>query len=337
MDQPTHSWIAIRAIALLEDEGQNENLVSLLKPHAQKASVGAWLPDQTDAKRGGGILDNHVLKIKPYPGNQRERFIVKKEKLLKEIGTYRMTYQFLKGDSYLDKEWWEAPYRGDVPNPGQHLPNRIMAVTTMMKDLLLMGNEAIDSLIPGDVAFAKYVEPQSRTREEAASTYFFMLSHFVADVCMPCHCDERKLSGYKKGLHKELEDHWAKKIGNEFEKENLLALGLESDQLLRLAREVDSKFNISFGGITIPDLKKGQDPWLEAMYLCRASFAIASIIAPCKTYPYEDPKSRTTFDTIFGGDKQELLASLDQTVLHDAVLNTAIIWKHIWNKVSKDD
>jgi hypothetical protein len=49
--QRTHSWIAIRAIALLEDEGLEKNLVKLFKPHARKASVGAWIPDMADAAR----------------------------------------------------------------------------------------------------------------------------------------------------------------------------------------------------------------------------------------------------------------------------------------------
>jgi len=65
VNQRTHSWIAVRAIALLEDEGASKNLVKLLKPHARMATVGAWIPDQVDAKRGGNKTENHVLKIEP--------------------------------------------------------------------------------------------------------------------------------------------------------------------------------------------------------------------------------------------------------------------------------
>ena len=204
MNQRTHTWIAIRAIALLKDEGKEKNLVSLLKPHARKASVGAWIPDQMEAKRGGagGSIDNHVLKIEPYKGREKERFIAQKDKLLQRIGMYRMTAQFLKDDNYLDAEWWSAPYKGDIPKQGQHLPNRSMALSTMMKDLLLMGNKRVDSLIPGEIRFAQYMDPKMRTTEEAAAMYFFMLSHFIADTCMPCHCDGRRLAGYSKGLHK---------------------------------------------------------------------------------------------------------------------------------------
>jgi len=338
MDQRTHSWIAIRAIALLEDENKEENLVKLLKPHVRKASVGAWIPDAIDAKRGGAgsSTDNHILKTEPYKGNQASRFIIKKDELLESIGMYRKTAQFLRNDNYLDEQWWATPYRGDVPKPGQHLPNRAMAMSTMMKDLLLMGNQEIDQLIPGDVRFAQYMAPKARTQEEAAAMYFFMLSHFIADAGMPCHCDGRKLAGYAEGLHKELETHWSQRVGTSFEKKNLLQAKADSSRVLQQARDIDTKFGLNFGGASIPDLHRGHDIWLEVIYICRASFAVASIIAPYKQYKYDDPKARAPFNAIFGGANKQLLDDLSQTVMYDAVLNIAIVWKHIWNKVSKE-
>jgi hypothetical protein len=339
MDQRTHSWIAIRAIALLDEENKEKDLVSLLEPHAPKASIGAWLPDQTDAKRGesGSSTGNHILKMLPYEGKQADRFIVKKDDLLKYIGMYRMTAQFLQNANNLDAQWWVSPYQGKVSKPGQHLPNRIMALSTMMKDLLLLGDQQIDDLIPGEPHFAKDMAPELRTRHEAAAMYFFMLSHFVADVCMPCHCDGRKLSDYENGLHKEMEKHWSDKVGTEFEKDNLLKDGVDSEQVIEQARNIDSKFDLHFSEpVSIPDIQSGHDVWLEAIYLCRASFAVASIIAPYQTYPYDDSKTKAPFDVVLGGGKEQILASLDQAVMHDAVLNTAIIWKHIWNKVSAE-
>ncbi len=345
MNQRTHSWIAIRAIALLKDENKEKNLVRLLKPHARKASVGAWIPDQIDAKRGGSVTDNHVLKIKPYTGREKWRFVTRRDELLKRIGKHRKTYDFLKADSILDDTWWDAAYKGHVPKPGQHLPNRAMALSTMMKDLLLMGCREIDRLIPGDVRFAQYTIPETRTQEAAAVMYFFMLSHFIADMCMPCHCDGRKLAGYARGLHKEMEKHWSRKVGTGFEKRNLLQKDLkltpaearaDSSRVLEQARNIDGKFGLNFGQISIPDLRRKHDVWLEAVYLCRASFAMASIIAPHQLYPYDDPRARAPFKTVLGGTNGQLLEDVNETVMHDAVLNTAIVWKHIWNKVSKE-
>ncbi len=347
MNQRTHSWIAIRAIALLENENKEKNLVELLKPHAREASVGTWIPDQAAAKIGGAgsATDNHVLKMEPYTGSQRERFITRKEVLLERIGMYRMTAQFLQSDRSLDDEWWDTPYKGDVPKPGQHLPNRAMALGTMMKDLLLMGDERVDHLIPGDIRFAQYMVPETRTQEEAAAMYFFMLSHYMADACMPCHCDGRKLAAYSEGLHKELEAHWSRKVGTGFEKRNLLPKALladreriheDSDEVLGQARAIDSKFGLDFKQTTVPDLHRGHDVWLEVINLCRASFAVASIIAPYGQYRYDDPEARAPFKTVLGHSKRQLLEDVDRTVMYDAVLNTAIVWKHIWNKVSQE-
>jgi hypothetical protein len=342
VNQRTHSWIAVRAIALLEDENEERNLVKLLKPHARQASVGAWIPDQIDAKRGGAgaATDNHILKMKPYRGRQRERFITRKDDLLRHIGKYRLTAQFLEQDDSLRPRWWDKPYRGDVSKPGQHLPNRIMALSTMMKDLLLLGNRRIDRLIPGDVRFAQHMAPGARTQEEAAATYFFMLSHFIADVSMPCHCDGRKLAGYDRGLHKEWEKYWSRKVDPGFEKRNLLQPGVgtraDSNRVLQQARDVDGKFNLDFGEAAVPDLHPDHDIWLEMVFLCRGSFAVASIVAPPRDYPYNRARARAPFERVLGGANTQLLADLNQTIMHDAVLNTAIIWKHIWNKISRE-
>jgi hypothetical protein len=330
MNQRTHSWIAIRAIALLADEDQEKNLIELLVPYAQKATVGAWIPDQIDAKRGGSITDNHVLKMEPYSGGQRERFITRKDKLLKNIGGHRIVHNFLDNENSLNSEWWESPYKGDVPKQGQHLPNRAMALSTMLKDLLIMGNRRIDHLIPGDIRFAQYLPDNARTSEEAAATYFFMLSHFVADASMPCHCDGRKLAAYSEGLHKELEAHWSRKVGTDFEKKNLLQEDIESELVLQMARDKDSEFGIDFSNPSIPDLLPNHDVWLEFIYVCRASFAVASVIAPPDTYPYNDPNIRAPFDEVLGEANGQLQGKIDQLVMHDAVLNTATVWKHVW-------
>jgi hypothetical protein len=347
MNQRTHSWIAIRAIALLEDENGEKNLVKLLRPHAREASVGAWIPDEADAKRGGAgsATDNHVLKIEPYTGRQKERFTTHKEELLERIGKHRKTYSFLQRDNILDNEWWNAPYRGDAPKPGQHLPNRAMALTTMMKDLLLMGDERVDHLIPGNIRFAQYMVPETRTQEEATAMHFFMLSHFIADACMPCHCDGRKLAAYSEGLHKELEMHWSSRVGTWFEKRNLLPRALLMDrerihndcvEVLQQARGIDSKFGLDFREASVPDLQPGNDVWLEVINLCRASFAVASIVAPYRKYPYSDVNARAPYKAVLGPGKGQLPEDVDRTVMYDAVLNTAIVWKHIWNRVSKE-
>ena len=41
MKQPTHAWIAIRAVDLLDRDSDTKNLAELLKPHVHKAAIGA--------------------------------------------------------------------------------------------------------------------------------------------------------------------------------------------------------------------------------------------------------------------------------------------------------
>lgn len=50
MNQPTHTWIAIRALELLKDQGEALGLVSILEPNIKLAAIGSWLPDLGDAK-----------------------------------------------------------------------------------------------------------------------------------------------------------------------------------------------------------------------------------------------------------------------------------------------
>lgn len=309
--------------------------------------MGAWIPDQADAKRGGAgsRQENHILKIAPLADGRQERFIKRKQDQIGELGTHRMTAQFIESDTSLDNAWWGTPYKGDVDRPGQHLPNRAMALSTTLKDLLLLGNDLIDALLPGAVRFRQYLDRDCCTDEEAAAMYFFMLSHFVADGAMPCHCDNRKLASYGEGVHREWEQHWSKKIGTFFEKEKLLPVesgtgtatsAPRDSEVLDEARQRDGRFGIGFGSNAVPDLIGGHDVWLEMMQVCRGSFALASIVCSPGQYPYDDEQARARFDQVLGGANEQRRDALDAVIMHDAVLNTAIVWKHIWNKVSAD-
>jgi len=334
VNQRTHSWIAIRAIALLEDENKDSDLVKLLKPYAASAATGAWIPDQTDAKRTGNRTENHVLKMLPYDGPLKSRFVARRTDLRQRLGEARMMAAYVSKSAVLNNAWWKTPYKGKVTRPGQHLPNRAMGLSSMMLDLLVIGNGQIGKLLPGTVSFMNYVAPHAQTDEEQAALYFFMLSHFVADACMPCHADGRRLAGYSNGLHKELEAHWSRKVGTTFEKKHLNPpdFSISPHGILEKAREVDIKFDVAFAS-AVPDLIA--DVWLDMINVCRASFALASIIAPPSKYPYANNRARAPFETVFGGVGAALLEDVDRIVMHDAVLNTAMVWKHAWQKASK--
>ncbi len=330
MNQRTHTWIAIRAIALLEDGQGPKGLVKILKSSVKGAAIGSWIPDMADSKVGSGDIDNHVLKMKPYGGPGKSRFVKKKNDLLRDLGPHRQVCGFLdqRGQG-LGSAWWNKAYKAD-PSPGQHLANRTMALSTTLIDLMILGDKKVAALVPGRIRFAKNLDKNARSRMEEVATYCFMLSHFAADACQPCHCDARNLYGYSKGVHKEMEAHWSRILGTYFDKKKYLKTQDTPETILNRARAIDDKFGLDFSR-EIPDLK-ARDPWLEIMNVCRASFAVASILVGPELIPYESDRT-TTFEEVFKGEDSDpgLLADLDAMALHDAVLNTAVVWKSIWN------
>lgn len=336
MNQRTHAWIALRAIRLLETEGsENADLVKLLKPYSQEASIGAWIPDKRDAKLGSAQTQNHVFKIGPYKGpiELESRFVLPKDKLLKSIGKERMSSAFIdKYSSILIPSWWEKPYKSDPP-PGKHLANRAMALDINNIDLLILGNSDVQKLLPGRIDFIDKMSADTRTKQGQVALFFFMLSHFIADSMMPCHCDERDLSDYANGLHEELESHWSKIVGQYFDEKNLLNSAYSDDDILIEAEKVDSKFGITFNKV-VPKTQS-KDIWEEVVLLCRASFAIASIIAPYNSYAYKpNDKKLAKFDDLFNKTQagKDLLVEVDKVIMHDAVMNVAMVWKDIWSK-----
>lgn len=334
MKQRTHTWLAIRAIALLEDSGDVPNLVKLLKPYSKTAAIGSWLPDLVDSRLGVGDIDNHIFKLKPYTGPGSDRFVKNKTKTLNSLGTHRKIKQFIKDwGSGLDADWWNAPYKAD-PAPGQHLANKSMSLSTTLTDQLILGDPKVAALVPGEVRFAHKLAPDARPHKEQIATYFFMLSHFIADACQPCHCDARRAYGFSKGVHKQLEQHWDKLIGTYFNKKKLLETADSPHAILNTSRLVDSKVDIEFDNV-VPKLKE-KDTWLEVLSLCRASFAVASILIPPSTIAYSS-NALTSFDKVFKGDEvdEALLPALNAAVLHDAVLNIAVIWKAVWARFDR--
>ena len=147
-----------------------------------------------------------------------------------------------------------------------------------------MGDDDLANILPNKYSFAKELDDKYRNRSEQAAMYLFMQSHFVADACMPCHCDARKLSSYANGLHKELECHWSQKVGTYFDDQHIEKISDIPVAILKKAKDVDQVLGITFRN-AVQDLVE-QDIWLEIIYICRGYFAISSIIAPSGQYAY---------------------------------------------------
>ncbi len=115
----------------------------------------------------------------------------------------------------------------------------------------------------------------------------------------------------------------------DFEKKKLFENTDSPNTVLNKTRAVDQNIDIAFGD-EVPDLN-AKDTWLEILSVCRASFAISSILVPPSEIAYSSTK-HTTFDAVFKDPAVDpaLLNELDRTVLHDAVLNIAMVWREVW-------
>jgi hypothetical protein len=303
----------------------------------KSAAIGAWLPDLRDSKKGGGDIDNHVFKMLPYAGDDSAYYVVQKAKLLRRLGNARAFKSYLESDRSLGPSFWNESWKAK-PKPGQHLANRAMALTTALVDMLILGDPKVARLVPGTIRFAGSLDPETRSRKAEIATYFFMLSHFVADSCMPCHCDGRRLAAYDNGLHKQLEKRWSKDIGTYFEKKRVRSNNSRPSYasetaraVLAKAEEIGKKLGITFPQ-QIPKLEN-RDVWIEIVNVCRASFAVACILAPLDRYSFETPVREFPWeDFAASSEGRQLLPQVDKVVLHDSVLNIAIIWKHIWKR-----
>ncbi|MBI5525404.1 MAG: hypothetical protein HY897_03650 [Deltaproteobacteria bacterium] len=336
MKQATHAWIAVRAMGLMEEDAETAGLFAILRPHTKNAALGAWMPDLADSKLGSGDLDNHVFKMQPYAGEVEKRFVTDKKALLKTLGPARAVGAFIKEDSSLDAAWWATPYKAE-PQPCQDIPTRANAIATTLTDQLILGERPVTSRIPRKFALSSMVSPDERTRAEQLALFFFMQSHFVADACMPCHCDKRAISSFKAKLHPQWEALMEKIVGPEFDGDRVERCHDRPRELLDAARKVDERAGIKFE-IPIPE-PKGGDLWKDAVAVCRGSFAVASIVAPPVQFPYDGDKSRALSVKDLKADAAawEKFERATAAIMHDAVLNVAMYWKRIWKRLDRKD
>jgi len=333
---------------------ETAGLFSILRPHIKNAALGAWMPDLADSKLGSGDLDNHVFKMAPFTEqpiaksqqptagrDPAERYITTKAELLRTLGPGRAVSGFIKDDASLDAAWWGTPYKAE-PQPCQDIPTRANAIATTLTDQLILGEKPVTNRIPRKFGLSGMVSPDERTRAEQLALFFFMQSHFVADACMPCHCDKRAISSFKAKLHPQWEALVEKAVTPAFSSHQLSAcpeprrraISLQPAKLIGAARKIDGGFGLKFEQI-IPE-PKGGDIWKDAVAVCRGSFAVASIIAPPDRFPYGDTdKAGALSVKNLQADAAawERFEKATAAFVHDAVLNVATYWKRIWMRL----
>jgi hypothetical protein len=328
MKQKAHTWIAIRAIGLIQEDPQTQNLAKVLLPWAKQASIGCWLPDMAGFKNGHGIVGNHTFKNAPYHGENCSRFILPKSQLLDALDGSLALREYVQSESSLNDMWWTQPYKAEQ-KAGEHLPDCLSSLFETISDMLLLGDPDLEGLVPGTTGYGSYLDRTCALTGEQVSTFFFMLSHYIADSFMPCHADNRKLSSFTEGgIHEGWEKHWEKLVGPYYGKERLKATPDTSEQVVCKASDLDATLDLQFPmPLTWPKAK--HDIWENAIFWCRASFALASYVFPPDQYPY-DGEDQPRFDDVF--TDQAKLEELDRVVLQSAVYAVASSWKQIWIK-----
>jgi hypothetical protein len=149
---------------------------------------------------------------------------------------------------------------------------------------------------------------------------------------MPFHCDNRSLaSTAKQDTHGDVEDLWGKQVSEVFHSKNVLKKS--PDEILGAKSPQDSKFaNLNFGAGISP-LKNSGDPWKEAVYICRASFAASYAIVPPGISAVDNQSNTVSLQDILSKKDvcgEERFWELSNAIMVDTANSIAMFWQDVW-------
>jgi hypothetical protein len=338
MNQPTHAWLAVEAyrkIALLSktDEGKAkklDGLERLLGANLKDVVIAAWLPDSLIKDMTYG----HVFKNSIYQGDQTNRFKLSKKDLRAHLVSSNRS-QKIAFDKLPDS-WWNEPYR--VKDNGGHLPARVNALCQTVRDMFRMGDEDVQELTGIKSKGAEKIAKDFLYSSRDIAMTLWMASHYIADSHMPFHCDNRALaSTAKQKTHGDVEDIWGKQVSSLFHAKEIL--NQTSDDILETKPPDDSEFaSIDFGN-EISSLKNSGDPWKEAVFICRASFAVSFALIPPDVADVDDQETKVSLDKILNTNMcgKKYFWDLSKAIMADAASAIAMFWQDIWVDFTKAD
>jgi hypothetical protein len=340
MKQRAHAWVALRALKLVSDSRKAPKLVELLSYYVSDVWDGAWLPDTliVDMKYG------HIFKMDSDPQRlgrdiSRETWMkVPYTQLKGKLRGQRLCLEYAKDCPVL-----KEPYKSH-PKEGGHLPNRVIAISQTIGDMLKMSEYPLIFYARGEKskAFADDLMAQAVKALSASPIFsprqialmFFVLSHYITDAHMPLHCDLRdsgdrsSMGRLPKDLHPSIEEKW----DTYFPEKNDLILheyltksiddvvnSLPDDSIIGI--ENDDKYKLN---TTIP--KIAGDEWQEMIYITRTSYALAR---KWIDLPYKDADELVAAK---GGEFKDVT----NRIFHDAVESVARVWLKAWEKFVKD-
>ena len=339
MNQPTHAWLAIQAFKTIKEAAANpqtdkklklDKLAGLLGQHMKDVVVAAWLPDSLIKDMSYG----HVFKTSKHDTADGARFVVSRAALKDRLAPTAFTRgQYLDG---LPDAWWREPYR--VKDNGGHLPTRVASLCQNARDMLKMGDKDVYALsgvkVPaGNTTIADDLLYSTRD----VAVMLWMTSHYVADAHMPFHCDNRKLAATSSGknAHGNMEDLWGKQVPALFRANTILAASV--DDILAAPLPDGSEFAGVVPAKVIPALKSGGDPWVEAVSICRASFALSFALVPPNKAPVDDQHTDFALEDIVDGFcGKEDFWKISRAIMQDAALAIAMFWRDVWADFVKE-
>lgn len=336
MDQSSHAFLAVEAFRKVQDysktaEGKQfkiENFVTLLGQNLKDVVVAAWLPDLLIKDMQYG----HIFKNASYRGNQRERFVLGKKELIahlpKDVVLPKITF-----DAIPDA-WWDKAYR--VKENGGHLPARVNALCQTTRDMLRMGDDNVTALMAKKHKGSEIIAKNLLYSSQDIALMLWMVSHYIADAHMPFHCDNRGLaSTVHQKTHSAIEKLWGKHVPKIFKSQTILKES--SKEILAAEFPKDSALEGIDYGTTISPLKNNGDPWKEAVYICRASFAVSYALVPPSVAKVDDETTDVPLDAILGEGfcGEDRFWEISRAIMTDSVNAIARFWVDIWKDAVK--
>lgn len=356
MKRTAHGWIALRAYKLIDDisvKGRIGNishidkLVELLSYYLSSAWDGAWIPDSLicDMKYGHIFKQTNDPKILGSKAKDKRSTVPYKE-LKSMLKGKRLCLEYLKNEEVLNSPFWSKE---------GHLPNRVIALTHSISDMLKLGDfplafylrEQRKRAYEGDLSATGVkslsLSPTFSARQIAIT--LFMVSHYIADAHMPLHCDYRDYTRPKKvrpippRLHPSIEEEWEKSFPKEriieigkYSKSSVddIVLNLPKNSIIRIDKEEKYKLSASINGLK----KSDNDVWKEMVNICRVSYALSQNWinkenTENKKLGYDDVRE------LIKRKGKEDFADITNRIFHDSVESVARIWLLVWGKFIK--
>lgn len=331
MNQPTHAWLAVEAYRkiaalALTDEGKKkklDGLENLLGAHLSDVVVAAWLPDSLIKDMTFG----HIFKNTVYKGDQKDRFTLTKNDLQSHLAADTRMPRLVFDD--IPDDWWAQPYR--VKTSGGHLPARVNSLCQTARDMLKMGDAEVAALTGINPPGAAIISKPFLYSPRNVAMMFWMTSHYIADAHMPFHCDSRALaSTAKQKTHGEVEDLWGEQIAELFHASAILKKS--KAEILAAEAPAHSHFSAIDFGTGVSKLKNSGDPWKEAVYICRASFAASFALVPPDVSAVDDQVTGVSLDDILRKDfcGEDRFWKLSVAIMTDAASAIAMFWQDVW-------